>query len=614
MMQPDEVIPLVDDPEAITRAKHKGRAYQCMPCFHKEGKETIDVRGRVEEHILKNHVSLDEVPFYCRLCLFRCQRREQLIQHVTSYARHREMANKRGVTDNSQFLVTSPNPHQFTEADYIKLSAEASLRHFLRHQTAQSTSPVAAAVRRMELGQLMDDVSKSTLDAGYINCTDSPVALQHPTPTQTAGEITTRPIQLNELQPSLVQSLLNLLSGASSPSTAPVTLTAQTNVVPNTVTGSMETVGSSSQEIPQYVPTPKTLLRRMEKNRSNWAEVSNPEIAMAVSDGSWQPVDLNTGTAAPEQDQPLDLRVKPAIHENPGSMSRQDKGNSIMTASSAEQQIGKAPEVTTEQVNTERRIQEPAMDTRCVVVVGEPVPAHSPSKVSEAAESIQGDPVTPGRHQETQDSEEEEPLPSYAPEAQTETDEPSGGNQQEENILTQILAPEPMELSSDKRPFPDEDAPRAKRRKEVEGPTVNISLVAVNSLVSVLQDLKENERQRIKAEEMIAKTLTETASAMQRLTGAVFRLEEMMKTTEREERKREERRQEFERAKQLERKREKEEERRWEEKRWEMDRIARGDRRRAEEKQKEKERKPSLPSVLGNNDKENNARKSKRKE
>ena len=121
-MQPEDRNSMVDDTEAVSRAKHKGRAYQCIPCYHKEGKETIDVKGRIEEHILKNHVSLDEVPYYCRLCLFRCQRHDQLLQHVTSYARHREMVNKRKVTDHSQFLLTSPNPHQFTKIDYCKVS------------------------------------------------------------------------------------------------------------------------------------------------------------------------------------------------------------------------------------------------------------------------------------------------------------------------------------------------------------------------------------------------------------------------------------------------------------------------------------------------------------
>ena len=47
------------------------------------------------------------------------------------------------------------------------------------------------------------------------------------------------------------------------------------------------------------------------------------------------------------------------------------------------------------------------------------------------------------------------------------------------------------------------------------GPTVNVSLEAVNSLVSELQDLKENDRQRLKAEVEFAKALTETTSAMQ---------------------------------------------------------------------------------------------------
>lgn len=598
-MQPEEATPVEATPEAITRAKHKGRAYQCMPCFHKEGKETIDVRGRIEEHILKNHVSLDEVPYYCRLCLFRCQRREQLFQHVTSYARHREMAIKRGVTDNSQFLVTSLNPHQFTERDYIKLSAEASLRHFLQHQTVQRTSPVAAAVQRMESGQLMEDISRATMDAGYITCTDSPVALHHPTSTQTARENATRQVPISELPSSLVQSLLGLLAGTSTPSTAPMTVTSQTNEVSNQVTGTMETVVG----IPEYIPTPKALLRRKGSDGSMWKEASNPEISEGpcksqVSGSSWRPLDLDASVVSSEQDQPLDLSVKPAIPETLDKMSEQDETNTTLTASTAEQRV-------------ECQQQNSTMDTRLVVLAPGSDPAHSPKKITGEVDSAQAD-------QETEDTEEEEPVPTLASqqEAPNGIDDTFGDNQQEENILSQILAPEPMELSShNKRPSPGVDAPCAKRRKDdAEEPMVSISLIAVNSLVSVLQDLKENERQRIKAEEKMAKALTETTSAMQKLTGAIFRLEEILKTTDREERKREERRQESDRARQMERKREKEEERKRDEKKWEMDRIARGERRRAEEKQKGKERKPALPSVLGDVDKENNARKSKRKE
>ena len=63
-------INLADDPDAVNKTKHMGRAYKCIPCHYKEGKETIDVKGRIKEYILKNHVSLDEVPYYCQLCLF----------------------------------------------------------------------------------------------------------------------------------------------------------------------------------------------------------------------------------------------------------------------------------------------------------------------------------------------------------------------------------------------------------------------------------------------------------------------------------------------------------------------------------------------------------------
>ena len=72
------------DSREITKAKHRERAYQCLPCFHKEGRTTTDVKGRIEEHILKNHVKPDEVPFYCRLCMFCCTSWTQLEQLIFS--------------------------------------------------------------------------------------------------------------------------------------------------------------------------------------------------------------------------------------------------------------------------------------------------------------------------------------------------------------------------------------------------------------------------------------------------------------------------------------------------------------------------------------------------
>lgn len=43
-----------DDVESIEKAKRRGRAYQCLHCFHKKGKKVIDVKGRLEDHILRD--------------------------------------------------------------------------------------------------------------------------------------------------------------------------------------------------------------------------------------------------------------------------------------------------------------------------------------------------------------------------------------------------------------------------------------------------------------------------------------------------------------------------------------------------------------------------------
>lgn len=141
--------------------------------------------------------------------------------------------------------------------------------------------------------------------------------------------------------------------------------------------------------------------------------------------------------------------------------------NTITTVSITEYRVGEAPEVTSVQTDAKRSIQEPnqiqrvecqlqklTMDTRLVVLAPDSDPAHSPRKVSEEAESSLGDQMTPDRHQEVEVNEEEEPVPSSANQPMNEAENNLGGYQQEENILSQILAPELMVLPSDnKRPF-----------------------------------------------------------------------------------------------------------------------------------------------------------------
>ncbi|KAH3769210.1 hypothetical protein DPMN_170462 [Dreissena polymorpha] len=64
------------------------RAYQCLKCYHRMDKVYIEAKYRVYNHFLKEHMSLDQAPFYCRLCLFRCFKREELDKHFSSFRRH----------------------------------------------------------------------------------------------------------------------------------------------------------------------------------------------------------------------------------------------------------------------------------------------------------------------------------------------------------------------------------------------------------------------------------------------------------------------------------------------------------------------------------------------
>ena len=118
--------------EDIERAKHSRRAYECLACYYQKGKRKVDELHRMEDHILKAHITPGRIPYFCLLCLFRCMSKQQIIHHVTHYARHVSIPKERNILDHSQWIAGSSTPHQFTDRDYRKLSAEESLQHFLQ--------------------------------------------------------------------------------------------------------------------------------------------------------------------------------------------------------------------------------------------------------------------------------------------------------------------------------------------------------------------------------------------------------------------------------------------------------------------------------------------------
>ena len=43
------------DVDELQKAKRRGRACMCLHCFHKLERRVVDVRGRIEDHILREH-------------------------------------------------------------------------------------------------------------------------------------------------------------------------------------------------------------------------------------------------------------------------------------------------------------------------------------------------------------------------------------------------------------------------------------------------------------------------------------------------------------------------------------------------------------------------------
>ena len=108
-------------------------------------------------------MKLDEVPYYCSLCLFRCHSLQHLNKHVTVFARHIEIARKRDLQDHKPFLMKSSNPYKIGSLDYMQLSTEESIRHF-KQQARQAKerdvrNPVTQDVQHMFPSELQVDIS-----------------------------------------------------------------------------------------------------------------------------------------------------------------------------------------------------------------------------------------------------------------------------------------------------------------------------------------------------------------------------------------------------------------------------------------------------------------------
>ncbi|KAL4233717.1 hypothetical protein ACF0H5_008397 [Mactra antiquata] len=103
---------------AFGKSTNQLKKYSCLHC-ERAGKSYREARYRVMGHVLKHHLSLDETPFYCSLCMFKCTTMETLKSHVTSYCRHQLMAGSGRAVDQQKCLIHNPSARGITEGiDY----------------------------------------------------------------------------------------------------------------------------------------------------------------------------------------------------------------------------------------------------------------------------------------------------------------------------------------------------------------------------------------------------------------------------------------------------------------------------------------------------------------
>ena len=166
----------------------------------------IDVKQRIEEHIMKIHLSLDQVPFYCSLCLFRCRDRATLDDHVKNFSRHKQMVADRKCNNSSGFLKENPTPYKFGQEDYYVYSQEESVNIFVQKS---QTKKGPQETHRDLVEQAVSDVFTATGEP--LNNTDVNAAM---TTDSSMGDPKTMQ-QLSSflaknLQDTLLQSILTL--------------------------------------------------------------------------------------------------------------------------------------------------------------------------------------------------------------------------------------------------------------------------------------------------------------------------------------------------------------------------------------------------------------------
>ncbi|MCG8047847.1 MAG: hypothetical protein N0E48_19855, partial [Candidatus Thiodiazotropha endolucinida] len=278
-------------------SKHWGRAYQCLRCL-KDHKEVIAEKYRLEDHIRKCHLSLDQLPFYCSLCLFRCTEKTQLEDHVTKYRLHAQILREKNVPDSPYYLKENLTPYIIGKDDYVKLSQEESVSYFsLRAQMKRSASDtqdlLSQAVQELEP---LDPASSLNLSPDF----GSPAlqVLQTPAPAQqTGGQMSTGGSNVSEMWNLFTNFMAQVQKNqGTTPLQAPSFAPSIHFNQHNTSTVTCSTTNATSQASTTCYTTSQPATEQELRPHTT-----------TITDSEEQPLDLSNSTN--NQIQPLDLHM-----------------------------------------------------------------------------------------------------------------------------------------------------------------------------------------------------------------------------------------------------------------------------------------------------------------
>ena len=617
------------DQVAIEKAKKRGRAYQCLACHFKKGQRWIDEIGKLEDHILRLHMPPERVPFSCQLCLFKCLRRDQLLRHVSHYARHVTMAAGRNIVNHEPWLRSSENPYVITELDYFKLSPEESLKFFLERSAGSGrSSSIDTSLAKLVDGTLGSDISQDTLQAGFIIASPD-LGAQQPrvasarTNRQAQVTMTFSPTSTQPMAATshvLGQPLPNLVHPRQAvPITEPRSTVVPVMPQPAVLTRGTGFTTFSPRVLLQDSVQPMVAAQRTMQGQPLTGQfpsqqaltISVPTATMASTMSLLD--ELTSGTSFTTDSSMASIQSKSAaqcmpcqrltslfqpLQTQPMSVptSTTDPMTPLLDESTRGASVGSTPNFQVpDQDHGSYSPSSPLGSDENPLLVGSCTKISEPA-VSNSAFATQL-PVAEGNVANLL----EQPLPVTTSEGQ-QAEGPDGTghrkdlteqtdivSEAEENLMPQLLPREDMSITSgdnidggrkqrarrEREIEEDQDAKRRRLEDREDGESIRVSLVAINGLVTAVQGLTEQMKRREKKEEQLEKALIDTTCALSGVADSLSRLRNKIEENAKEERKREERWLERERQREEERRKDREAEQRRENRRREAEKKER---------------------------------------